>query len=432
MPKTFVHTVETDLEIFTRFGREGESAAMIGNDLGMSRHAVRGRYLQLEEEFRKYLEGKDAPAAGGYLKDEEADDERSINSLSPYVKTVEDALAKGNVDMDVWEVDRHVLNSWEVGAKTEDGTIAVTPLWQVKVWLRRKVQRDDEQIVAELIERLSDHAPAYDFAELTTPTGNHLLEICIPDLHVGKLAWDREVGEDYDIRIARTLYLEAVEQLLRRASGVDIQEILFVVGNDMLHVDNLMNTTTGGTPQDVDGRWQKSFVQAHMMVVEAIERCAAVAPVKVLVVPGNHDYERMFYLGHALACTFEKAGNRVVVDNAPTPRKYYRYGQTLLGFTHGNEEKAADLPLIMAQECRHEWSDVTYGEWHIGHLHKRAQTRFTAGDTINGVGVRILPSLSGTDAWHNKKGYVKGPRAAEAYLWHYTEGYAGHFNWNAA
>ena len=47
-------------------------------------------------------------------------------------------------------------------------------------------------------------------------------------------------------------------------------------------------------------------------------------------------------------------------------------------------------------------------------------------DTYGGVTVSVLPSLSGTDSWHYKKGYVKNNRAAEAYLWHHDDGYAGH------
>jgi hypothetical protein len=38
-------------------------------------------------------------------------------------------------------------------------------------------------------------------------------------------------------------------------------------------------------------------------------------------------------------------------------------------------------------------------------------------ETYGGVVVRTLMSLSSTDAWHFRKGYVGNQRAAEAYLY---------------
>ena len=52
--------------------------------------------------------------------------------------------------------------------------------------------------------------------------------------------------------------------------------------------------------------------------------------------------------------------------------------------------------------------------------------RFNAGDTFGAVQIRVLPSLSGTDAWHHKKGYVNTDRTAEAYFFHPNQGYLGH------
>jgi hypothetical protein len=59
------------------------------------------------------------------------------------------------------------------------------------------------------------------------------------------------------------------------------------------------------------------------------------------------------------------------------------------------------------------------------------ETRHVSADTFGSVRVRVLPSLSGTDAWHYRKGYVGSMRAAEAYLWSYDDGYAGHFSASA-
>jgi len=122
--------------------------------------------------------------------------------------------------------------------------------------------------------------------------------------------------------------------------------------------------------------------------------------------------------------------NRVKVDNSPSPRKYYRYGTNLIGYTHGNDERTDSLPLIMATEQPKNWSETKFHEFHTGHLHKRKETKFIAGDTYNGVMVRILSSLCSADAWHHSKGFVGNIKAAEAYLWNYNTGYSGHFSSN--
>lgn len=54
------------------------------------------------------------------------------------IKTLKDLLAHCEVDLGVWEVERHVINKWEVGAKDADGEIVVEPLFQVKAWLRKR------------------------------------------------------------------------------------------------------------------------------------------------------------------------------------------------------------------------------------------------------------------------------------------------------
>ena len=119
----------------------------------------------------------------------------------------------------------------------------------------------------------------------------------------------------------------------------------------------------------------------------------------------------------------------VTVDLGPSPRKYLQYGCSLIGFTHGSEEKHTALPTIMATERPDLWAATEFHEWHVGDQHRRRKLDFVAVDTHEGVTVRTLPSIAGSDAWHHKKGYI-GNRAAEAYLWSHNRGYAGHFSAN--
>ena len=445
MSRESKYTQEQDDYILSR--GHLDSWVEIGQALNITRHQARGRHIQLikQKEKNKSRQAKEerqmsreplaSPPASAKegLVDETRGNTRSLETTSfGKVRTVEDAIAKAEVDMNVWELERFRVNSWEMGSVDPEGNTRATPLWQVRVDFKRRKPVDMESYADEMVERMSAHAPEYDFPPVQKPeTDNpHLLELCIPDLHLGKLGWGKEVGENYDSSVAKELYLQAVFNLMTRSESFGIEQAVLVIGNDMLHVDNLMNTTTGGTPQDVDGRWSKSFVDCRVMLTEAIDLIAARLPVEVVVVPGNHDRERMYYVGDTIASWYRKT-DRVTVRNEPTPRKYVRYGVSLLGFTHGSDEKPASLPLIMAQERAQEWAGTKFREWHIGHLHKRAAVNYTSGDTHQGVVVRTLPALCGTDSWHHQKGYVKGVRAAEAYLWGKQTGYAGHLSWSA-
>jgi hypothetical protein len=256
-----------------------------------------------------------------------------------------------------------------------------------------------------------------------------LAEISAPDLHIGKLAWAPETNwGHYDVRLAEEAFTDAIDALVMRVQSQPeaVERVLFPIGNDLVQTDNLMGTTTSGTYVDSDSRYIKSFRRACALMQWAIDRLTQVAPVHALIVPGNHDRLTAFHVGDVLHAYYRQVAE-VTIDNRPTLRKYVRYGTCLLGFTHGSEEKEADLPLIMANEAADEWPLTNHREWHIGHFHKMRERRFTAGDSFGGVRVRVLPALCAPDAWHAMRGYVGELRAAEAYLWSERDGYVGHF-----
>lgn len=306
-----------------------------------------------------------------------------------------------------------------------------TAFEQTRLWVPRggrpSVLVDFDRLKRELVSDIRAEVSKPLRGSKAKPIRDGLLNLLAPvDLHIGKLAWAPETGEDYDSKIAIDRLQFAVDALLDRASGFPIARHLFVVGNDLLQVDNAFAMTTAGTFQDQDSRYRKQFRNAVSVMTWAIKRQAETAPVDVLIVPGNHDQLASFGIGEVLAARFENS-DTVHVSHDLSPRLYYRFGQNLLGFTHGNEEKQADLPLIMATERKADWSETLFHDWFLGHFHAKKEMRFTAGDSINGVSVRILPSLTGTDAWHAKRGYVGQHRRSESYLFHPQDGCVASF-----
>lgn len=375
---------------------------------------------------------------------EQSNDNQTILSVSNSIRTLEGALTAGEVDLAIWEVDRYVINKWEVGAKYREqdlswdkGTISgkairknewlVQPLWQVKVWLKRKVPQEVQDAIELLMARADKHSPRYKkLPAIIHIKDPHLLEISIFDAHFGKLAWKPETGTDYDLKIAEKIYHNAVVDLSSKAKGFPIEKILFPIGQDFFHIDNPNNRTVNDTLQDVDSRYAKMFECGVMACVNAIDYLMKIAPVEVLWVPGNHDRTTSYHLVRELNSWYRLAGN-VEVDASPATRKYFQYGSCLIGYTHGDDEKHSMLPTLMADERPKEWAKSAYKEWHIGHTHAKRRQAYGMEDTYGSVTVRTLPSLSGTDSWHFRKGYVKGTRAAEAYLYSKNNGPSGYF-----
>lgn len=347
--------------------------------------------------------------------------EKVITSeVTDRIVTVEKLLDIYNIDLEVWEIEKKIVNTWEVGAKAPTGHIVTTPLFQVKLWLKKKQAATDLAILRkQFVEDLKDLSPAVEKYKHKNPdTPGRLLEINIFDLHFGKVAWHEEVGENYNIEIATQRFNQAIEYFIDIHKEHNIEKILFPISNDFFNSDRShpFNSTTSGTPQEEDTRWQNTFRKGRELLVKGITRLSTLAPVEVKVIPGNHDYERSFYLGDSLEGWFYNNKN-VTIDNGASPRKYFKFGKCLIGLTHGNNEKSTDLPMIMAQENPEAWSKTTYREFHLGHLHHKRETQLKSTNEYQGVIIRHMSSLSGTDSWHHKKGYVGARKSAEAFLW---------------
>ena len=80
------------------------------------------------------------------------------------IKTPEELIALLGIDLDVWEIERELVNKWEIARRndqkqlefsqgkidgyiSDDGDFTVEPLWQVKVWLVKKKPEPLEPVV---------------------------------------------------------------------------------------------------------------------------------------------------------------------------------------------------------------------------------------------------------------------------------------------
>lgn len=365
------------------------------------------------------------------VKREFKGDSAVITTKSLHIKTEPEALKYAEMDLKKWKPVRSKVNSWEVtmGKKnTNTGKPETYTNWQVTVWLeRRKI--DHEEFANELIKKMQEHSPSYPKINYDKFSEDKvMIEFDLFDIHHGKLAWGKETDTDFDIKISRKIINNAVEDLIVKTQHYNPELILLPLGNDLINIDNLEGKTTFGTAQDSDTRPLKIFTDIFYILIETIDKLSNIAPVDILMIPGNHDRQSVFYIGLALEAWYRKC-DYVNIDNSPKLRKYKRYGSNLLGFVHGgrSDPNMNDLPMIMAAEEPENWAKTTYREWHLGHIHKKKEVRYTAGDSLAGVSIRIVPSLTATDQWHYQHGFVKQIRAAEAFVWYFEGGCVDNF-----
>lgn len=366
------------------------------------------------------------------------------------IKTLDELLSICSVDLNTWRVNDYVINKWDV-TSFRNNRPETKQNFQIKAKLSRIIEliRDEsvKNVFKELVQTYVPPVCNFSFKETlnvlpehfaSLKNENNLLEISLFDSHFGKLAWHGETGEDYDTKIARKRYIEAIETLLFRAKAYNYNRIIFPIGNDYFNSDNLNNTTTKGTPQDEDLRWQKTFSDGVKLLIDSINILKQTGvPIDVIVIPGNHDFSKSYYCGSFIEAWFN-CDEQVNVNNGASPRKYYRFGEVLLGFTHGSEEKESSLPLLMATdiESKPMWSITKFHEWHLAHIHRKRKVDYTVIDksrTINedlGVTVRYLSSITGTEEWHHKKGYVGCNKAGDGFIWNDITGFVAHINAN--
>jgi hypothetical protein len=241
-----------------------------------------------------------------------------------------------------------------------------------------------------------------------------LLVIDPADIHIGKLCSAFEVGEAYNNQIAVQRVLNGVNGILDKVGGLNIDKILFVIGNDILHIDSPKRLTTSGTPQDTDGMWHSNWLIAKQLYVDIIEKLICISDVEVVFNPSNHDYTNGFFLAQVIETHFRNCEN-IKFDCSIAHRKYFTYGENLIGTTHGDGAKQADLPMLMAHDSK-DWSNCKHKYFYIHHFHHKVSKDYMS------VCVEALRTPSGTDSWHHRNGYEHAPKAVEGFVHHKKHG----------
>ncbi len=341
--------------------------------------------------------------------------------LSTYGRNVKNTK-KNTEGTNVWVPLEMVETVKELNAIYQESLSIGVPVNDIKHgWLKNDTasmfftnplykKQEEDKFYNELVSDLQKFSPVFPEIKRTASKEGHLLVIDPADIHVGKLARAFETGEDYNSQIAVKRVLEGVQGILDKTSGFNIDQILFVGGNDILHIDTPKRMTTSGTPQDTDGMWYDNFLIAKQLYIDVLTMLLPIANVHFVFNPSNHDYTNGFFLADVIKTYFKDCKN-ITFDCSIAHRKYYSYFNNLIGTTHGDGAKQSDLPLLMAHEST-DWSTCKHRYIYTHHVHHK-----TAKDHI-GVTIESLRSPSASDSWHSRNGYTGVPKAIEGFLHH--------------
>lgn len=229
------------------------------------------------------------------------------------------------------------------------------------------------------------------------------------DVHFGRISQPYETGVEYNMEIARQNMLSTTQNLIDSVNWENVGRVVYMVGNDYLNSSFTGYTTSQSHKQDNEGTFNTIFKKGTEALIEVIDMLDRVAYVDVVFVARNHDVFENYALMQIIEAYYRNED--VEVDAAPHPRKYIRIGKTLLGLTHGSDEKDR-INGLMQTEAKEDWGETTHHYWMCGHLHHNDW----ALRENYGVSVFTLSAMTKMDNWTVKSGYTMASAGCVAFV----------------
>jgi hypothetical protein len=329
--------------------------------------------------------------------------EKSSNALkielsATSIKTEEEFVKVCEIDLYQWEIEKFRCKEWE---RTKDGQI----LNSIQCTFKRILDSSFNEYIKRLEKGLAGHVRGQ--IKHVAPQTENVTLINIFDAHIDKVCRAIETGEESTIEDNCNRFREAVDYLLSNMAAPEL--IIFPVGNDLFNVNDCRGTTKKGTHQETTTYFIDAFEIGLNLISECIDKMAAIAPVYVPIVAGNHAEDLESILGVSLKILYRKT-DTVEIDSTRIGWKFKKFGLNLFMFSHGDKakNKIKDIPSIMAVEKPQLWAATQYRFAIFGDIHHE-QTH-----ELNGVTAMFLRSMSSQDKWHHAQGYVGSRKTAYA------------------
>ncbi len=278
--------------------------------------------------------------------------------------------------IDEWELISARSNIWNSYSK-KDG---IMQLYSSKINIRPRRESND---VLKIIEAINNIKPYHIEYEPLQIIDNYLLEIPLFDQHFGI--------SDYEY------YKQTQSRIMDKINSKGWKEILFIIGQDMIHNNDMKGHTANGTQIekiDMEKAWTDCCKFYEPLIFQAIKQSSG--NVKIIYSKGNHDETISWGFVKYLKGKF----TNINFDDTFKERKIHTFGKIFIGITHGDRKNVKDLVNIFIKEFSLEWANANVRELHKGHTH------LEDGKDVYGTMMRTLSTRNKTDDWHDQEGYI--------------------------
>jgi hypothetical protein len=312
-------------------------------------------------------------------------------------------------------VNRETMEGFEAKrvstAYKEDGTVALQ--WVIQEPEKRSMKQKLDAMLEGMKDDLSGYKLPVDQPAIVN--SDYLATYIIGDHHYGMLC-DSETkvdDDDWDVKIATRVLVESTERLSKRVGNAEVGVLLNV--GDFFHADSSANTTTKGTPVDVDTRIGKTFKLAGRLFQVLIDKMLEThKEVVVINVRGNHDSDMACHLSSCLELLYSQEPRVNVLPNY-SKFIHYQWHNNLFVFHHGDRIKHEQILQVVIKNLDDEWSQSKNRYCHLGHIHHH-----TARE-VGSMHFEHWGSLTATDQWHSDSGYG-AERSMTAVVYHKDHG----------
>jgi metallophosphoesterase superfamily enzyme len=325
--------------------------------------------------------------------DDEPQDEEETNTRvisfkgwGDRIATLDDLIKACKVDLNIWAVERHIINKWEVGRAEKSkniiytadgkkgfdkdtGKVFVEPLIQVKAWLVRK-----EPVAVHPVLHMLEAATLTPIP--TKPVGERPLRVLfIPDTHVGFARNIHGTGRLLPMHDRRVLDI-AVQY-----ADIHKPDIIVFLGDFM---DMAEWSTRWATDPEFVWTTQPSIVEGHWWLTQLRH---AAPEAQMYILEGNHDRYKQAITAH-LSAAYELTGMNAAGALSENPllsmQNIFQLDALGVQFIEGYEQGVAELWLadnFLATHGRHssstpgasvkKMSDIFPFTVVMGHIHRR-------------------------------------------------------------
>ena len=333
------------------------------------------------------------------------------------IKTPELLLKAHGYDIEDFELVNSKNSMWHQRSNTD----GLSTLYCSKITVRPRTEISLET-VKRVFDELSRNISDRDFEIFKNKNQDQedydITDKCFVlnffDVHFAKLAHDSETGDGYNYQIAKQRMIDSVKKYNEYYAKNFFDEIYFAIGNDFFNSEPTGDTVRG-TRQHNDCNYSIMFEEGCRALIEVIDILRTMGDrVVIPLVQGNHSTYTEYYAAQFLKAWYRNCDD-VIVDAEATPRKYYRFGINLFGFTHNSEEKNR-IYTLMQNEAPQLWADTIERTWFTGHLHSEDVKQ------VDGIFIRQAPTMCGTDSWHKTKGYFNPIKRTQGFVYDLNDG----------